>query len=109
MEKPPNHPGYDIESMDATGEVVRYIEVKSLSGKWGSLGASVSKPQFEKASELGTRFWLYVVEQAQGSDFKIYRIQDPARQVNQFLYDTGWRALAEKDENASPRQGSENL
>jgi len=97
-EMPENHPGYDIESKNANGEVLRFIEVKSLSGDWGSLGAGMSKPQFETAADLGDRFWLYVVERAEQDDFKIHRIQDPARQVNQFLYDHGWQSLCEEEE-----------
>ena len=62
QEMPFTHPGYDIESKDATGKVTRYIEVKSLSGEWGSLGAALSKPQFDKAVELREAYWLYVVD-----------------------------------------------
>lgn len=90
---PPKHPGYDIESKDSTGSVVRYIEVKSLSGNWGIDGAALTRPQFEKARELGDRYWLYVVEKAQQQDFKIHPIQNPAQRVNQFIYDDGWKNL----------------
>jgi len=93
---PPKHPGYDIESKDSTGNVVRYIEVKALSGNWGSDGAALTKPQFEKARELGDRYWLYVVEKAQQQDFKIHPIQDPAQRVNQFIYDDGWKKLTSR-------------
>jgi hypothetical protein len=99
-EMPEKHPGYDLESKNADGEVLRFIEVKSLSGSWGSLGAGMSKPQFDKAADLGDRFWLYVVERAEQDDFKIHRIQDPARQVNQFLYDHGWQSLCEEDDES---------
>lgn len=94
------HPGYDVESKDAAGSVLRYIEVKSLSGDWGSLGAALTRPQFEKSEELGDRYWLYVVERATQHDFRIHRIQNPGCQVNQFIYDDGWRDLAEKDDSA---------
>lgn len=92
---PANNPGYDVESRDGSGEIVRYIEVKSLSGAWGEKGISLTRTQFEKARELGERYWLYVVEWAdQDEKFRIYRIQNPANQVNQFLYDNGWKELA---------------
>lgn len=94
---PHHHPGYDIESRSADGAIERYIEVKSSSGLWGSLGVGLSKPQFDKAAELGDRYWVYVIENAASDDFRIYRINDPARQVDQFLYDDGWRAVAEPD------------
>jgi hypothetical protein len=93
-EMPPLHPGYDIESLSEDGEVQRYIEVKSLSGNWGPFNAAVTKTQFEKATELGDRFWLYVVERAEQNDFVIHPIPDPARRVNQFIYDDGWQDLA---------------
>jgi len=53
-----------------------------------------TKPQFEKARELEDQYWLYVVERALGEDYKIHPIQNPAQRVNQFIYDDGWRSLA---------------
>lgn len=93
-----NYPGYDVESFGEAGNVVRYIEVKSCAGLWGTRGVGLSKTQFDMAHELGDRYWLYVVERAQRADFRIYRIQDPARMVNQYLYDYGWQHAAEEDE-----------
>ena len=95
-EMPPQHPGYDIESHDLTGQIERYIEVKSLSGDWS--GAALSDTQFDKAEELGERYWLYVVERAEQDDYTIFRIQDPARKVTQFIYDAGWQEVAEHDD-----------
>jgi hypothetical protein len=96
-----NHPGYDVESANDAGDTERYIEVKSLSGTWGKGGAALSDTQFDHGTRLGTRYWLYVVERAEQEDWRIHRIQDPARQVNQFIYDFGWEALAEEDVNGS--------
>jgi hypothetical protein len=93
--KPPKHPGFDIESRDANGAVLRFIEVKSLSGDWGSDGVGLTKTQFEKAREVGDRYWLYVVERADKSDAQIHCIHDPARRVDQFLFDDGWRDAAD--------------
>ncbi|MBN2034600.1 MAG: DUF3883 domain-containing protein [Deltaproteobacteria bacterium] len=90
---PPKHPGYDIESKDNSGKIIRYIEVKSLSGDWGMDGAALTKPQFEKARELGDRYWLYVVERAPEEDHKIHPIQNPAQRVSQFIYDDGWKSV----------------
>jgi hypothetical protein len=89
------NPGYDVESRDAAGNIVRYIEVKSLSGYWKNTYAVLSRPQFEKALALGDIFWLYVVERAQSDDFRIHRIQNPALKANHFMFDDGWRATAE--------------
>jgi hypothetical protein len=95
---PPNHPGYDIESTDpSTGEVARYIEVKSTDERWGIRGVGLTDEQFRKAQELKDSYWLYVVEEASARPF-IYRIKNPANRVNQFLYDNGWKEVADEVE-----------
>jgi hypothetical protein len=92
---PTTFPGYDIESRDQSGEIARYIEVKSLSGLWGQEGVGLTSTEFAKARELGSRYWLYVVEQADTSDARIHRVQDPASKVDQYLYDDGWQEEGE--------------
>jgi hypothetical protein len=94
-EMPHKNPGYDIESRDASGCIVRYIEVKSFSGRWHNTYADLSRPQFVKANGLGDAFWLYVVECAESQNFRIYRIQNPACRANHFMFDDGWRVLSE--------------
>jgi hypothetical protein len=89
------HPGYDVESGNPSGEIERFIEVKSCPGDWDRRGVALTKTQFEKAIELGDKFWLYVVERAEAEDFNIIRIQNPGRRVNQFFYDEGWRVIGE--------------
>jgi hypothetical protein len=96
-EMPPTHPGYDIESKDSDGNIVRYIEVKSLSDIWGSRGVSLSDTQFEKAIELGDKYWLYVVEQSLKDYPNIYCIPNPGQMVNQYFYDHGWKQLSKGD------------
>ena len=97
-EMPPNHPGYDVQSRDQDGNVVRYIEVKARPGEWGGLGVSMTSTQFSHAfARLRDRYWLYVVERADQDDFEIHRIHDPARRVEQFFFDDGWRDLREQD------------
>jgi len=97
-EMPPLHPGYDVESDNDQGHVERYIEVKSLSGDWEGPHAGMTDTQFEKNQEIGNRFWLYVVERADQPDYRIWRIQNPAEQVTNFMYDDGWKGMAEEDE-----------
>ena len=97
-EMPHNNPGYDIESRDASGKVVRYIEVKSFSGQWNHAYAVLSRLQFEKATRLGDAFWLYVVERAEADNFRIHRIQSPALKANHFMFDDGWSATGEQDD-----------
>jgi hypothetical protein len=96
-EMPHKNPGYDIESRDADGNIVRYIEVKSLSGAWHSNYAVLSNRQFAYGLEHTERFWLYVVEHAERDDFRIFRIPNPPCRANKFMFDDGWQALAEVD------------
>jgi hypothetical protein len=94
-EMPHNNPGYDVESRDASGTLVRYIEVKSFKGRWNSTYAVLSRSQFDKAIKSGTAFWLYVVESADTDSFEIHRIPNPALNASHFMFDDGWRATAE--------------
>lgn len=93
---PQNHPGYDIESRSAeTGDIERYIEVKSCGGAWDVDGVGMTVTEFNKARELGNQYWLYVVDWATSDQPDIHRIQDPARKANWFFYDHGWSQAAE--------------
>jgi hypothetical protein len=103
-EMPHKNPGYDIESRGAAGRVIRYIEVKSLSGPWSNTYAVLSRPQFDKAREVGAMFWLYVVECAESKEFRIHRIPNPALSANHFMFDDGWRATAE-GASMTPEEG----
>ena len=94
-EMPHKNPGFDIESRDVSGKVSRFIEVKSFSGPWRNTYAVLSRPQFDKATDSGDAFWLYVVERAESDDCEIHRVQNPARKANHFMFDDGWRATAE--------------
>jgi hypothetical protein len=91
---PPLNEGYDVVSKDEQGNIIRYIEVKAVSGEWGLLGVGVSKPQFDFSREKEIRSWLYVVEHAADNDFRIYPINDPARIVTNYMFDKGWKAIA---------------
>jgi uncharacterized protein DUF3883 len=92
------NPGYDVESLGPTGEVI-YIEVKGIDGPWDAAGVRLSAIQFrftEKKAESG---WLYVVEWARDNDrAKIHRIQNPANKVTVFCFDQGWGAVAGQDQ-----------
>jgi hypothetical protein len=98
-EMPHTNEGYDIESCGRTGEVIRYIEVKSLSGRWRDSFAVLSRAQFKMEwDDHKDLFWLYVVEQAESDEFQIHRIPNPALKANHFMFDDGWRSLAEAEE-----------
>jgi hypothetical protein len=89
--------GFDVESLDRRGALIRRIEIKSTGGQWSIAGVMLSRRQHEQAVEDGDLFWLYVVENAQGSDYKIYRIQNPASRIDYFGFDGGWKDVAEPD------------
>lgn len=99
-EMPVNNPGFDIQSADSEGEIVRYIEVKAISGRWGTGGFPKLTPtQIEKARDLEDRFWLYVIEHAESdSPSEPIRIQDPYRSATRFVFDDGWRLRAESEQ-----------
>ena len=70
--------------------------MKSISGDWGDQGVGVTKAQFEFSRDSSEMSWLYVVERAfDDSNHMIYAINNPARQVTRFMYDKGWKAVAE--------------
>ena len=92
-----NFEGFDVKSVDRqnTSEI-RYIEVKSTSGRWDSENpAQMHSRQFETAQERGENYWLYVVEEVESDDPKLYCIQNPANRVDAFMFDHGWLPLAE--------------
>ncbi len=95
VERRPHHQkGYDLISRDRSG-AIRYIEVKSLKGYWSQHSpAALSRAQFEMARTEGENYWLYVVERATSHDCQIYRIQNPAKLVDAYLFDYGWRGVA---------------
>ena len=97
-EMPPLNPGFDIRSVDRSGEV-RFIEVKALSGVWeGPNPAQLTRREFEEAQDKRDEFWLYVVELATSDEARIYPIQNPAGWIQRYLFDDGWMGLAKEEE-----------
>jgi hypothetical protein len=96
-EMPVNNPGYDIESRDQNGNLLRYIEVKSMSGPWDDVGVGLTATEFAWAQKHPKLYCLYVVERALDEDAKMHFIQDPASKVDEFRYDSGWQQAAETD------------
>jgi len=78
-EMPQTNEGYDVESRNGTGEVERYIEVKSISAAWGERGVTLSHAQFKAAQQHKNKFWLYVVENADTAEKRLHRIPNPAK------------------------------
>jgi hypothetical protein len=94
-----HHPGYDIESRDEDGEVVRRIEVKATEGAWGVRGVGLSRRRFEESRNEGSTFWLYVVEYATDpARRRVYPVNDPSSAIRTYFFDSGWSALAEGEE-----------
>lgn len=92
------NPGFDIESVDKLGALVRRIEVKSTAAEWSVMGVMLSQRQIDQARADGDLFWLYVVEYAEDDDkARVYRIQDPASRISYFGFDGDWKVVAEPD------------
>ena len=90
-----NH-GYDIESKDSKGNILRYIEVKGLGKKWTTFQAGLSSRQYEECEDRGDDFWLYVVENAlDDENYQISRIRNPKEKITRYLFDPGWKGLSE--------------
>ena len=91
----PGNPGFDLYQTNADGEIVKWCEVKSLSGAWGDRPVTMSHTQFKFAQEKGDAYWLYVVEHAGDPEqIRLLRIQDPAGQARTFTFDQGWAEVA---------------
>lgn len=87
--------GFDVISRDATGDVVRYIEVKATAGRWSHRGVAVSSSQVDYNRHLGDLFWLYVVENIESNDREnICTIRNPASYIDYYMFDSNWRAIS---------------
>ncbi len=93
------HPGYDIVSTNVRTGEQRLIEVKGIDGEWNVTGVSLSRTQFANAQDYSENYWLYVVEFALDQNAaRVRPIKNPAMQIKQFMFDSGWRDVAESDE-----------
>jgi hypothetical protein len=90
-----NQKGYDITEISSEGEIVRYIEVKTLTSKWGLGGVAISPSQLEFATEH-ENWWLFVVEDIneQVDITLIHQFQNPVRKISEFRFDNSWKPLA---------------
>jgi hypothetical protein len=108
LEKAPiNNKGFDIIEIDSSGEIVRYIEVKTLTGEWGKGGVSVTESQFEFA-QVYDNWWLFVVENMHTQNTRIHAFENPVQQVNRFMFDHSWKQLGETAKNnnlVAPKEG----
>ena len=96
-----NNKGFDLyqtESGRKNGKIIRWCEVKSLSGDYSRV--SLTRAEFECAQEHGENYWLYIVENValldQGGEPNLIRIQNPAGKAEQFSYQSpAWSKAAQ--------------
>ena len=93
-----SNPGYDIHGISKDGKKEMFIEVKGLKDSWNK-GVLVSYKQFFFAQERQNKYWLYIVERATTKP-QLYKIQNPFFKTKKFIFDKGWKLVAEgfKDE-----------
>ena len=94
---PPNNPGFDLCEETPDGKIIRYCEVKAMTGSLKDRPVAISRTQFEYALMHGPKFWLYVVEHARDDNPRIVKIQDPFGKARQFTFDCGWLDVAEPE------------
>lgn len=95
--------GYDVESRDDQGvRVVRYIEVKGLSGAWNEFGVKLSIAQVQFAVRKEAIHWVYVVEFALDPVRRvIHAFRNPLAKATDFRLDGGWKGLSDEMRNAT--------
>ncbi len=92
---PANNRGFDLLEADSSGQTVRWVEVKAMTGELADRPVCLSRAQFDCAWIQGEAYWLYIVEYAGDSDrARLLRIQDPAGKARNFAFDQGWRHIA---------------
>lgn len=98
---PKNQKGYDILEIDSNGEIIRYIEVKTLTGRWGDGGVAVTESQLEFAQAYDN-WWLFVVENINTQNTTVHIFENPVHQANRFMFDHSWKQLSETTKNNQP-------
>lgn len=91
--------GYDILSVDRDG-VVRYIELKTMSGPWGTRGVALSANQYNMARSQKGHYWLYVIENLDGEP-ALHEIQNPFERVTSYTFDESWKQSPSSEEELS--------
>jgi|LWDU01.1.fsa_nt_gi hypothetical protein len=101
-----NNKGFDIYEKDEQGNIVRYIEVKTLTGKWGSGGVGITEHQLDFAldQKQKDKWWLFVVEGINTENPNVYQFKNPVLEANRFMFDSSWKQLAYQSEiNTKPK------
>lgn len=104
-EMPFNNEGFDLKRTSADGSM-EYIEVKGQTGLWNDAGIVLTPAELHFAHRFRERYFLYVVEFANDPERRtLYRIQDPYGKVQQFRFDSGWKAVAVTADIIEPAVG----
>ena len=91
-----NNPGFDLREIADGGEIVRFVEVKAMSGTLQNRSATLTKKQFEFAQQERDSYWLYIVESAGDPErANIVKINDPAGWAKTFTFDHGWKEVSQ--------------
>ena len=104
-----NNKGFDIWEKDSNENIVRYIEVKTLTGNWGDGGVGITGRQLEFAQREKEKWWLFVVENINTGNTQVYQFQNPVLEANTFRFDSSWKQLVYKNgtsENKKPEIGN---
>jgi len=104
QQAPTNNKGFDIYEKDASGQIIRYIEVKTLTGQWGQGGVGVTKDQLEFAQKQKDKWWLLIVENINTDNTKVYQFKNPILEANRFMFDNSWKQLAYQSENIENKE-----
>ena len=89
---PRNNKGFDLIEVTESHDVIRYIEVKTLTGIWGKGGVGLTPAQFNLALDT-QNWWLFVVEGINNADTEVHQFYNPVRLVNRFSFDSSWKQL----------------
>ncbi|MEX7641930.1 sacsin N-terminal ATP-binding-like domain-containing protein [Stenotrophomonas maltophilia] len=95
---PEGNPGFDLFETSSSGEQIRWVEVKSMTGTLEDRPVGLSQTQFDFAREKGDAYWLYVVELASDPEnARVIKIKNPVGHARTFTFDHGWRAIAQAE------------
>lgn len=99
-----NNKGFDIYEKDTNGQIIRYIEVKTLTGQWGQGGVGITEHQLEFAQKEKDKWWLFVVENINTDNTKVYQFKNPILEANRFMFDNSWKQLAYQSNSVENRE-----
>ncbi|MES2784724.1 MAG: DUF3883 domain-containing protein [Pseudomonadota bacterium] len=101
-EMPPFNKGFDIRAIAHDGSE-HVIEVKGQSGAWTAAGIALTPAELLCAAERRASYWLCVVEHAVHPGQEVlHLVNNPFGRVDQFRFDSGWKAAAIRETGTIP-------